>query len=46
MSKFYNPHRSRNLYEPGTGKPFKISRSKIDLFVEFRSTSTRQSIRC
>ena len=34
MSKFYNPHRSRNLYTPGSDKPFKISRSKIDLFVE------------
>ncbi|MBT8086216.1 MAG: hypothetical protein HKN35_01895 [Woeseia sp.] len=34
MSKFYNPHRSRNLYQPGAKKPFKISRSKIDLFVE------------
>lgn len=34
MSKFYNPHRSRNLYQPGAEKPFKISRSKIDLFVE------------
>ena len=33
MSKFYNPHRSRNLYTPGADKPFKISRSKIDLFV-------------
>ncbi|MCP5089601.1 MAG: hypothetical protein GY949_01620, partial [Gammaproteobacteria bacterium] len=34
MSKYYNPHRSRNLYAPGADKPFKISRSKIDLFVE------------
>lgn len=34
MSRYYNPHRSRNLYEPGAEKPFKISRSKIDLFVE------------
>lgn len=34
MSKFYNPHRSRNLYSPEQGKPFRISRSKIDLFVE------------
>lgn len=32
MSRFYNPQRSRNLYKPGDGKPFKISRSKIDLF--------------
>lgn len=34
MSKFYNPHRRRNLYTPGSAKPFRISRSKIDLFVE------------
>ncbi len=33
MSKFYNPHRSRNLYDPEAEKPFKISRSKIDLYV-------------
>lgn len=34
MSKFYNPHRTRNLYDPSSDKPFRISRSKIDLFVE------------
>ena len=34
MSQFYNPRRVRNLYKPGSEKPFKISRSKIDLFVE------------
>lgn len=34
MSKYYNARRSRNLYKPGASKPFKISRSKIDLFVE------------
>lgn len=34
MSRFYNPVRSRNLYDPKAEKPFKISRSKIDLFVE------------
>ena len=34
MSKFYNPRRSRNLYDTAAEKPFKISRSKIDLFVE------------
>ena len=32
MSQYYNPQRSRNLYKPGDEKPFKISRSKIDLF--------------
>lgn len=33
MSKFYNPQRTRNLYVPGSEKPFKLSRSKIELFV-------------
>ena len=32
MSKYYNPQRSRNLYRPGCDKPFRVSRSKIDLF--------------
>jgi hypothetical protein len=30
----YNPHRTRNIYGPGSERPFKLSRSKIDLFVE------------
>lgn len=30
----YNPRRVRNLYDPASDKPFKISRSKIDRFVE------------
>jgi len=34
MSQYYKAHRSRNLYAPGSEKSFKISRSKIDLFVE------------
>jgi hypothetical protein len=34
MSRFYNPHRSRNLYRPGDQKPFNLSRSKIDLFID------------
>jgi hypothetical protein len=34
VSKFYNPQRTRNIYDPATPKPFKISRSKIDLFVD------------
>ncbi len=33
MSQFYNPKRSRNLYNPASKVPFKISRSKIDLFL-------------
>ena len=34
MSIYYNPIRSRNLYNPSDSKPFKLSRSKIDLFLE------------
>ncbi|MEJ2401945.1 MAG: PD-(D/E)XK nuclease family protein [Xanthomonadales bacterium] len=34
MGYNYNPHRSRNLYDPASDKPFKVSRSKIDRFVE------------
>lgn len=34
MSKYYNPHRTRNLYTPGDPNPFKLSRSKIDLFID------------
>lgn len=34
MSNYYTPHRSRNLYDPQSDKPFKLSRSKIDLFME------------
>jgi len=34
MSKFYKSHCTRNLYKPGSEKPFKVSRSKIDLFVQ------------
>ena len=30
----YNSKRTRNLYDPRSDKPFKISRSKIDLFIE------------
>ena len=33
MSSFYKPRRTRNLFEPGSDKPFRISRSKIDLFL-------------
>lgn len=34
MSKFYNSKRTRNLYDPKSDKPFKISRSKLDLFLK------------
>ena len=33
MSKFYNAKRKKNLYDPESEIPFKISRSKIDLFL-------------
>ena len=32
MSEYYNPKRTRNVY--GQEVPFKLSRSKVDLFVE------------
>lgn len=34
MSEYYNAKRTRNLYEPKSSEPFKLSRSKIDLFIE------------
>jgi len=34
MSQYYNSRRSRNLYDPDSREPFKLSRSKIDLFLE------------
>lgn len=34
MASSYNPRRVRNLYKPGSEKPFRISRSKIELFLE------------
>lgn len=41
MSKYYNPKRTRNIYDPlqhGSGQahkePFKLSRSKIELFLQ------------
>ncbi|MEK7143752.1 MAG: PD-(D/E)XK nuclease family protein [Patescibacteria group bacterium] len=33
MSRFYNPTRKRNLFEPDSKIPYKLSRSKIDLFL-------------
>lgn len=32
MSKFYNPKRIRNLFDPGSSEPYKLSRSKIEDF--------------
>lgn len=33
MSKFYNPKRAKNIFDPQSLEPFKVSRSKIDLFL-------------
>jgi len=33
MSQYYNPKRSKNLFDPSADEPFKLSRSKIDLFL-------------
>lgn len=33
MSKYYNPNRVKNIFNPESGEPFRISRSKIDLFL-------------
>lgn len=33
MSNYYRPQRNRNLYDPSCTKPYKISRSKLDLFI-------------
>ncbi len=33
MSKYYRPQRTRALFDPKSEKPFKLSRSKIDLFI-------------
>lgn len=33
MSDYYNPRRNRNLFDPRSEDPFKVSRSKIDLFL-------------
>lgn len=34
MSEYYNPKRTKNLFNPNSEKYFKLSRSKIDLFLE------------
>ncbi len=33
MSQYYNPNRTKNKYEQGSGDIFRLSRSKIDLFL-------------
>jgi CRISPR/Cas system-associated exonuclease Cas4 (RecB family) len=34
MSKFYNSSRTRGLFDPSVSEPFRLSRSKVDLFVQ------------
>ncbi|MDD3032562.1 MAG: hypothetical protein PHF88_01185, partial [Candidatus Pacebacteria bacterium] len=34
MSDYYNPRKTTGLFDPKSKEPFKLSRSKIDLFVE------------
>ncbi len=34
MSEYYSPKRTKNLFTPTSKEPFKLSRSKIDLFLE------------
>ena len=34
MSEYYNPRRTQNLFNPALREPFKVSRSKIDLFLQ------------
>jgi CRISPR/Cas system-associated exonuclease Cas4 (RecB family) len=34
MSKYYNPQRTRGLFDPQSSEPFRLSRSKVDLFVQ------------
>jgi CRISPR/Cas system-associated exonuclease Cas4 (RecB family) len=33
MSDYYNPRRTKNIFDSGATEPFKVSRSKIDLFL-------------
>lgn len=34
MSKYYNPQKTRNLFDPTSREPFVVSRSSIDLFIQ------------
>lgn len=34
MSQYYNPHRVKNLYTKNPSVPYRLSRSKIDLFIK------------
>jgi len=33
MTQYYNAHRTRGIYNPGSKEPFKLSRTKIDLYL-------------
>lgn len=33
MSHYYNSRRTRNIFDPNSAEPFKVSRSKLDLFL-------------
>ncbi|MGE5298051.1 MAG: PD-(D/E)XK nuclease family protein [Acidobacteriaceae bacterium] len=33
MSKYYNPYRTKNLFDPNSTEPFRLSRSKLELFM-------------
>ena len=33
MSNYYNPKRTRNLYDPKSNEPYRLSRSKLDSFL-------------
>lgn len=34
MSEYYNPQRTRNLFDPTSSEAFKLSRSKLELFTD------------
>lgn len=36
MSQYYNAKRSRNLFDPESNEPFKLSRTRIELFMDCR----------
>ena len=33
MSQYYNSKRTKNIYNPKSDEPFKLSRSRIDVFL-------------
>lgn len=33
MSKYYNPQRTRNLFDPSSTEPYRLSRTRLDLFL-------------